>query len=128
VLPKYKDLYLRASSSFFEIYDGEVFDLLANETKLRNLEHGKHQVQIVGLTEETVDSADELLEVIQHGSTARTARKTSANPNSSRSHAVFQIVVGTPGIKSVHGKFTLIDLASNEIGADISFANDRQHH
>jgi kinesin family protein 2/24 len=121
--PKYKDLNLAVSASFFEIYGGEVFDLLANKTKLRIREDLKYQVEIVGLTEKAVDSVDALLEVIQDGNTARTSGKTSANPNSSRSHAVFQIVVRTPGNKPVHGKFTLMDLAGNEIGTDTSSAN-----
>jgi kinesin family member 2/24 len=50
-------------------------------------------------------------------------RQTSANSNSSRSHAVFQIVVRSPGMHRVHGKFSLIDLAGNERGADTSSAN-----
>jgi len=53
----------------------------------------------------------------------RTSGQTSANSNSSRSHAVFQIVVRTPGINRIHGKFSLIDLAGNERGADTSSAN-----
>lgn len=52
-----------------------------------------------------------------------TCRQTSANSNSSRSHAVFQIVVRSPGMHRVHGKFSLIDLAGNERGADTSSAN-----
>lgn len=121
--PKYKVLNLMVSASFFEIYSGKVFDLLANKAKLRVLEDGKQQVQIVGLTEKIVDSVDEVLKLIQHGNTARTSGQTSANSNSSRSHAVFQIVVRTPGINRIHGKFSLIDLAGNERGADTSSAN-----
>ncbi|KAL4704421.1 hypothetical protein ACJJTC_000420 [Scirpophaga incertulas] len=49
--------------------------------------------------------------------------QTSANTNSSRSHAVFQIVVRAPGAHRVHGKFSLIDLAGNERGADTASAN-----
>lgn len=49
--------------------------------------------------------------------------QTSANSNSSRSHAVFQIIVRSPGMHRVHGKFSLIDLAGNERGADTSSAN-----
>jgi kinesin family protein 2/24 len=64
-------LNLTVSASFFEIYSGKVFDLLANKAKLRVLEDGKQQVQIVGLTEKVVDSVDEVLKLIQHGNTAR---------------------------------------------------------
>jgi kinesin family protein 2/24 len=67
----YQVLNLMVSASFFEIYSGKVFDLLANKAKLRVLEDGKQQVQIVGLTEKIVDSVDEVLKLIQHGNTAR---------------------------------------------------------
>lgn len=36
---------------------------------------------------------------------------------------MFQIVVRSPGMHRVHGKFSLIDLAGNERGADTSSAN-----
>lgn len=123
--PKYKPLNLIVGASFFEIYSGKVFDLLAEKAKLRVLEDGKQQVQIVGLTEKVVESVEEVLKLIQHGNSARTSGQTSANSNSSRSHAVFQIIVRTPGIHKVYGKFSLIDLAGNERGADTSSA-DRQ--
>ncbi|KAK0178251.1 hypothetical protein PV328_002220 [Microctonus aethiopoides] len=121
--PKYRPLNLVISASFFEIYSGKVFDLLADKEKLRVLEDGKQQVQIVGLTEKVVESCEEVLKLIQHGNSARTSGQTSANTNSSRSHAVFQIIARTPGTHKVHGKFSLIDLAGNERGADTSSAN-----
>uniref|UniRef100_A0A6M2DJG3 Kinesin-like protein n=1 Tax=Xenopsylla cheopis TaxID=163159 RepID=A0A6M2DJG3_XENCH len=121
--PKYRPLGLIVSASFFEIYSGKVFDLLNDKTKLRVLEDGKQQVQIVGLTEKIVENCDEVLKLIQHGNNARTSGQTSANTNSSRSHAVFQIIVRSPGLNRIHGKFSLIDLAGNERGADTSSAN-----
>lgn len=54
---------------------------------------------------------------------SRTSGQTSANAHSSRSHAVFQIILRRRG--KMHGKFSLIDLAGNERGADTSSA-DRQ--
>ncbi|XP_070166066.1 uncharacterized protein Klp10a isoform X3 [Polyergus mexicanus] len=122
-LAKYRPLNLVISASFFEIYSGKVFDLLADKEKLRVLEDGKQQVQIVGLTEKVVETCDEVLKLIQHGNSARTSGQTSANSNSSRSHAVFQIIARMPGTHKVHGKFSLIDLAGNERGADTSSAN-----
>lgn len=120
---KYRPMNLIISASFFEIYSGKVFDLLADKEKLRVLEDGKQQVQIVGLTEKVVETCDEVLKLIQHGNSARTSGQTSANSNSSRSHAVFQIIARTSGTHKVHGKFSLIDLAGNERGADTSSAN-----
>ena len=77
----------------------------------------------MGLTEKVVDSVEEVLKLIQHGNTARTSGQTSANSNSSRSHAVFQIVLRLPGTPKIHGKFSFIDLAGNERGADTSSSN-----
>uniref|UniRef100_A0A0A9W6A6 Kinesin-like protein n=1 Tax=Lygus hesperus TaxID=30085 RepID=A0A0A9W6A6_LYGHE len=121
--PQYKPQNLVVSCSFFEIYSGKVFDLLADKAKLRVLEDGKQQVQVVGLTEKVVNSVDEVLTLITAGNSARTSGQTSANSNSSRSHAVFQITLRVPGSHRIHGKFSLIDLAGNERGADTSSAN-----
>lgn len=122
--PKYRHLNLFVSVSFFEIYSGKVFDLLNNKLKLRILEDGKQQVQVVGLTEKVVTSTEEVLKFIQKGNQARTSGQTSANTNSSRSHAVFQIVIRSNNtMQKIHGKFSLIDLAGNERGADTSSAN-----
>lgn len=46
-LSKYRSLNLIISASFFEIYSGKVFDLLADKEKLRVLEDGKQQVSHV---------------------------------------------------------------------------------
>lgn len=96
---------------------------MGDKQKLRVLEDGKQQVQVVGLTEKVVDSVEEVLKLIQHGNATRTSGQTSANANSSRSHAVFQIVLRPPGSTRIHGKFSFIDLAGNERGADTSSAN-----
>lgn len=123
--PRYRSLNLVVSASFFEIYSGKVFDLLSDKQKLRVLEDGKQQIQVVGLTEKVVDGVEEVLKLIQHGNAARTSGQTSANSNSSRSHAVFQIVLRPMGSSKIHGKFSFIDLAGNERGVDTSSA-DRQ--
>ncbi|KAL1492761.1 hypothetical protein ABEB36_010964 [Hypothenemus hampei] len=121
---KYRHLNLVVSSSFFEIYSGKVFDLLNKKSKLKILEDGKQQVQVVGLTEKVVYSTDEVLKLIQKGNQARTSGQTFANANSSRSHAVFQIYLrSNNNMSKIHGKFSLIDLAGNERGADTSSAN-----
>ncbi|POI21253.1 hypothetical protein CIB84_015001, partial [Bambusicola thoracicus] len=100
-----------------------VFDLLNRKTKLRVLEDGKQQVQVVGLQEREVKCVEDVLKLIEIGNSCRTSGQTSANAHSSRSHAVFQIILRRKG--KLHGKFSLIDLAGNERGADTSSA-DRQ--
>ncbi|GIY66977.1 kinesin-like protein KIF2A [Caerostris extrusa] len=120
--PQYRLEGFTVNCSFFEIYSGKVFDLLNNKSKLRVLEDGKQQVQIVGLREKEVRTVESVLELIQHGNNVRTSGQTSANQHSSRSHAVFQIMLKKPNGR-LHGKFSLIDLAGNERGADTSSAN-----
>ncbi|CAL1615958.1 unnamed protein product [Knipowitschia caucasica] len=121
--PNYKKLDLQVYSTFFEIYSGKVFDLLNRKAKLRVLEDGKQQVQVVGLQEKEVKCTEDVLKLIEVGNSCRTSGQTSANAHSSRSHAVFQIIIRRKG--KMHGKFSLIDLAGNERGADTSSA-DRQ--
>ncbi|XP_029017321.1 kinesin-like protein KIF2A isoform X4 [Betta splendens] len=121
--PNYKKLDLQVYSTFFEIYSGKVFDLLNRKAKLRVLEDGKQQVQVVGLQEKEVKCTEDVLKLIEVGNSCRTSGQTSANAHSSRSHAVFQIILRKKG--KMHGKFSLIDLAGNERGADTSSA-DRQ--
>ncbi|XP_041447266.1 kinesin-like protein KIF2A isoform X4 [Xenopus laevis] len=121
--PNYKKLELQVYATFFEIYSGKVFDLLNRKTKLRVLEDGKQQVQVVGLQEREVKCVEDVLKLIEIGNSCRTSGQTSANAHSSRSHAVFQIILRKKG--KMHGKFSLIDLAGNERGADTSSA-DRQ--
>ncbi|XP_068820285.1 kinesin-like protein KIF2C isoform X2 [Capricornis sumatraensis] len=121
--PRYRKLDLEVYVTFFEIYNGKLFDLLNKKAKLRVLEDGKQQVQVVGLQERLVSCADDVIKMIDIGSACRTSGQTFANSNSSRSHACFQILLRTKG--RVHGKFSLVDLAGNERGADTSSA-DRQ--
>uniref|UniRef100_A0A8C5EA84 Kinesin-like protein n=1 Tax=Gouania willdenowi TaxID=441366 RepID=A0A8C5EA84_GOUWI len=121
--PNYKKMDLQVFATFFEIYSGKVFDLLNRKAKLRVLEDGKQQVQVVGLQERDVKCTEDVLKLIEMGNSCRTSGQTSANAHSSRSHAVFQIILRRRG--KMHGKFSLIDLAGNERGADTSSA-DRQ--
>ncbi|XP_014275080.1 kinesin-like protein Klp10A [Halyomorpha halys] len=116
--PKYEHLKLIVTASFFEIYQGKLFDLLADKATLRVLEDGKQHVQVVGLTERVVNSVDAVLNLIHGGNQARTSGSTAANPTSSRSHAVFQLTLRSSRGHQIHGKLSLIDLAGNERGAD----------
>ncbi|MEJ1282550.1 kinesin family member 2C [Cricetulus griseus] len=121
--PRYRNLNLEVYVTFFEIYNGKVFDLLNKKAKLRVLEDSKQQVQVVGLQEYLVNCADDVIKMLNMGSACRTSGQTFANSNSSRSHACFQILLRAKG--RLHGKFSLVDLAGNERGADTSSA-DRQ--
>ena len=77
--------------SFFEIYSNKVFDLLNKKTRLRVLEDKSGNIRVVNLTTERVVTVADVICILKEGSNCRTSGQTSANSNSSRSHAVFQL-------------------------------------
>jgi kinesin family member 2/24 len=109
--------------TFFEIYCGKVYDLLNNKENLRVLEDGKNMVQVVNLREQSLTCVEDVLKLIQYGMDIRTSGTTSANQHSSRSHAVFQIILKNKLNKKEHGKISLIDLAGSERGKDTASAD-----
>uniref|UniRef100_A0AC34FKA6 Kinesin-like protein n=1 Tax=Panagrolaimus sp. ES5 TaxID=591445 RepID=A0AC34FKA6_9BILA len=123
--PEYQKLKMIIKCSFFEIYGSKVFDLLGKRSECRILEDEKRSVQIVGLSEVAVTSPEDVMDLIKQGSAQRSAGTTSANANSSRSHAVFQFILRRGVKEEIHGKFSLIDLAGNERGADTN-SSDKQ--
>ncbi|KAF5776912.1 putative plus-end-directed kinesin ATPase [Helianthus annuus] len=117
--------------SFFEIYGGKLFDLLSDRKKLCMREDGSKQVCIVGLQEYKVSDVETIKELIERGNATRSTGTTGANEESSRSHAILQLVVkrSVDGNASkpprVVGKLSFIDLAGSERGADTT-DNDKQ--
>ena len=110
--------------TFFEIYCTKVFDLFNEKKRLRVLEDHKNLVQVVGKKEEHVESVEDVMGLIRRGMSVRTSGTTSANENSSRSHAVFQIILKKKNIVKEYGKISLIDLAGSERGKDTQ-TNDK---
>lgn len=94
-------------------------------------EDGRQQVCIVGLQEFEVSDVQVVRDFIEKGNGSRSTGSTGANEESSRSHAILQLVVKrhisgneTKGDKTV-GKLSFIDLAGSEHGADTT-DNDQQ--
>ena len=71
----------------------QVYDLLNKKARLNVLEDKSGNIRIVNLSNAPVDSVDDVIDVLAEGSKCRTSGQTSANSNSSRSHAVFQLVL-----------------------------------
>ncbi|XP_044479985.1 kinesin-like protein KIN-13A [Mangifera indica] len=138
--PVYRNQRFKLWLSYFEIYGGKLFDLLSDRKKLCMREDGRQQVCIVGLQEFEVSDVQIVNEYIERGNAARSTGTTGANEESSRSHAILQLVVKkhsevkeskrsndaneSRGGKVV-GKISFIDLAGSERGADTT-DNDRQ--
>ncbi|XP_012925126.1 kinesin-like protein KIF24 [Heterocephalus glaber] len=110
--------------SFYEIYCGQLYDLLNRRKRLFAREDSKHVVQIVGLQELRVDTVELLLEVILKGSKERSTGATGVNADSSRSHAIIQIQI-KDSAKRTFGRISFIDLAGSERAADAR-DSDRQ--
>jgi kinesin family member 2/24 len=111
--------------SFFEIYGSKIFDLLNSRKRLVIREDGKQAIHVVGLREHHVTDVSSLMELVDYGNSVRATGVTGANADSSRSHAILQIGLKHHGTKKAYGKFSFIDLAGSERGADTQH-NDRQ--
>ncbi|KAL9242368.1 hypothetical protein vseg_016376 [Gypsophila vaccaria] len=117
--------------SFFEIYGGKLYDLLNDRKFLCMREDAKRQVCIVGLQEYRVADTELIKDLIEKGNGSRSTGTTGANEESSRSHAILQLVIkrsvdaNDSKPPRVIGKLSFIDLAGSERGADTT-DNDKQ--
>ena len=118
--------HLSVGLSFFEIYGGKLFDLLNERNPVKCLENHKGRVCFPGLSEHPISSPEELMGFIEAGSSIRSTGSTSANRDSSRSHAVLQLHLRKSNGRKAnieHGRLTFIDLAGSERGADTNQAS-----
>jgi kinesin family protein 2/24 len=69
------------------------------------------------------DNVDALHNIIETGNRNRTTHATESNEESSRSHAICQIALKVRGREKLVGRFSLIDLAGSERGADTKSHN-----
>jgi hypothetical protein len=108
--------------SYFEIYNGKIFDLLDSHNQRKVQEDRSGTIQIPGLKEVQARSADEMTQLIEYGLSERKTKSTACNDTSSRSHAI-----GTISIKEINkrnqviaesGKLLLVDLAGSEKAQD----------
>lgn len=67
--PQYQ--HLSAWIGFYEIYQGQLYDLLNDRKKLFAREDGKQNIVIAGLKEFPIDNVDNLMQVFEFGSQAR---------------------------------------------------------
>lgn len=83
------------SVQFLEIYGEEVKDLLdplaPGRVVIREQPGGG--IAVVGAREEAVESAEEMMLVLERGTLCRTTGSTLMNAQSSRSHAIFTVLL-----------------------------------
>ncbi|PKK66962.1 kinesin-domain-containing protein, partial [Rhizophagus irregularis] len=97
--------------SFLELYNEDFKDLLYPQSRENNKkekydlimirEDANGQIYLAGVKEVKVSDLDELLEQLQKGSLCRTVASTDMNMVSSRSHAIFSVILKQTRIKNL---------------------------
>ncbi|XP_006835020.1 PREDICTED: kinesin-like protein KIF27 isoform X2 [Chrysochloris asiatica] len=116
--------------SYIEVYKEELRDLLELEPSMKDLhirEDEKGNTVIAGAKECQVESADEVMSLLELGNAARHTGTTQMNEHSSRSHAIFtislcQVEKNTEAAEDaswksprhIVSKFHFVDLAGSE--------------
>ncbi|CAI9291764.1 unnamed protein product [Lactuca saligna] len=108
--------------SYMEIYNEEINDLFAVENqKLQIHESLERGIFVAGLREEIVNSAEQVLKLIEMGEVNRHFGETNMNVRSSRSHTIFRMVIESKGKDSTNlddairvSVLNLVDLAGSE--------------
>lgn len=116
-----KDCDWELRTSFVEIYNEQIKDLLSNSSSGEKEKEGsgsgagsKHHrnnkgpaireaadgsIKMTGVVEEEVESAEAMLGCLHRGSLNRSTGKTAMNSHSSRSHAIFSVYLRMTGRK-----------------------------
>ncbi|XP_075976205.1 kinesin heavy chain 73 isoform X4 [Anticarsia gemmatalis] len=128
-------LTYKVEVSYMEIYNERVHDLLDPETTRRSLRVREHAVlgpYVDGLSQLAVTSFQDIDNLMTEGNKSRTVAATNMNSESSRSHAVFSVVLtqtlcdaatGVTGEKVA--RLSLVDLAGSERAVKTGAVGDR---
>ncbi|KAF8629621.1 hypothetical protein AX15_003358 [Amanita polypyramis BW_CC] len=117
------NLNITVEVSYIEIYNEKVRDLLnpKNTGNLRVREHPSLGPYVEDLSKLVVSSYDEMMTLMDEGNKARTVAATNMNETSSRSHAVFTLLltmkrhdVETNMDTEKVSRISLVDLAGSE--------------
>lgn len=118
------ELSYKVEVSYMEIYNEKVHDLLDPKTNKQSLKVREHNVlgpYVDGLSQLAVTSFNDIDSLMAEGNKSRTVAATNMNSESSRSHAVFTVVLtqtltdnqtGVTGEKQ--SRMSLVDLAGSE--------------
>ncbi|KAJ8735802.1 hypothetical protein PYW07_007422 [Mythimna separata] len=128
-------LTYKVEVSYMEIYNERVHDLLDPETTRRSLRVREHAVlgpYVDGLSQLAVTSFQDIDNLMTEGNKSRTVAATNMNSESSRSHAVFSVVLTqtlTDAATGVSGekvaRLSLVDLAGSERAVKTGAVGDR---
>ena len=121
--------------SYMEIYNEKVHDLLDPKGVKSNLRVREHNIlgpYVDGLSKLAVSSFHQIDNLMTEGNKSRTVAATNMNSESSRSHAVFTIILTCSVFDSEAGvtgekvsKMSLVDLAGSERAVKTGAVGDR---
>uniref|UniRef100_A0A1I8P0E7 Kinesin-like protein KIF13A n=1 Tax=Stomoxys calcitrans TaxID=35570 RepID=A0A1I8P0E7_STOCA len=130
-----QDLMYKVEVSYMEIYNEKVHDLLdpkPNKQSLKVREHNVMGPYVDGLSQLAVASYMDIDNLMTEGNKSRTVAATNMNAESSRSHAVFSVVLTqilTDQASGVTGekvsRMSLVDLAGSERAVKTGAVGDR---
>ncbi|XP_017472361.1 PREDICTED: kinesin-like protein KIF13B [Rhagoletis zephyria] len=130
-----QDLLYKVEVSYMEIYNEKVHDLLdpkPNKQSLKVREHNVLGPYVDGLSQLAVSSYKDIDNLMTEGNKSRTVAATNMNAESSRSHAVFSVVLTqilTDQATGVSGekvsRMSLVDLAGSERAVKTGAVGDR---
>lgn len=130
-----QELMYKVEVSYMEIYNEKVHDLLdpkPNKQSLKVREHNVMGPYVDGLSQLAVASYQDIDNLMTEGNKSRTVAATNMNAESSRSHAVFSVVLtqiltdqatGVTGEKV--SRMSLVDLAGSERAVKTGAVGDR---
>ncbi|CAL1275132.1 unnamed protein product [Larinioides sclopetarius] len=104
--------------SYMEIYNETVRDLFTGEDNLK-LQEENGQIKVIGLQEKLVQKPEQILHFMKNGECRRRTGETRMNEKSSRSHAIFRMIIEScvRGVEDAAvnvSQFNLVDLAGSE--------------
>ncbi|XP_053677042.1 kinesin-like protein KIF13A [Anopheles nili] len=129
------ELNYKVEVSYMEIYNEKVHDLLDPKTAKQSLKVREHNVlgpYVDGLSQLAVTSFLDIDNLMAEGNKSRTVAATNMNSESSRSHAVFTVVLTQTLIDTLSGvtgekvsRVSLVDLAGSERAVKTGAVGDR---
>lgn len=130
-----EELSFKVEVSYMEIYNEKVHDLLDPKPNRQSLKVREHNVlgpYVDGLSQLAVSSFEDINNLMAEGNKSRTVAATSMNAESSRSHAVFTVVL-TQTLKDILSgiagekvsRMSLVDLAGSERAAKTGAVGER---
>lgn len=130
-----EELTYKVEVSYMEIYNEKVHDLLDPKTSKQSLKVREHNVlgpYVDGLSQLAVTSFLDIDNLMAEGNKSRTVAATNMNSESSRSHAVFTVVLTQTLIDTLSGvtgekvsRVSLVDLAGSERAVKTGAVGDR---